>query len=99
MRSDAPAQCAVVPPTVLHIHAGKPGKSFATRHDPDVVRLSSHASWPNDAHSSLMKVAGDSRLPASNSTTLMPFWHNSFASVPPPAPEPMTTTTPSSPCS
>jgi len=85
-----------VPPTVLQIHAGRPAKSLATRHVPDVVRLSSQASCPNDFHSSLMKVAGDSRLPASSSTTLTPFRHNSFASVPPPAPEPMMTTTESS---
>src|SRR5512140_561520 len=98
MRSDAPAQCVVVPPTVLQIHAGRPEKSLATRHVPDVVRLSSHANWPNDAHSSLMNVAGDSRLPASSRTTLAPLLHNSFASVPPPAPEPMTTTTESSLC-
>src|SRR5690242_9988671 len=96
MRSDAPAQCVVVPPTVLHNHVGSPGKSLATRHEPDVVRLSSQASCPNDAHSSLINVAGDSRLPASNKTTFTPCWHSSLASVPPPAPEPMTTTTESS---
>src|SRR5262249_53844764 len=98
MRSDAPAQCVVVPPTVLQIQAGRPEKSLATRHEPEVVRLSVQASWPNEAHSSLMKVAGDSRLPASSNTTLIPCLHNSLASVPPPAPEPMTTTTESSLC-
>src|SRR6202011_5324261 len=98
MRSDAPAQWVVVPPTVLQSHVGRPEKSLATRHVPDVVRLSHQASGPKDAHSSLMNVAGDSRLPASNSTTFTPCLHNSFASVPPPAPEPMTTTTEPSPC-
>src|SRR6202171_1591056 len=98
MRSDAPAQCVVVPPTVLQIHVGRPEKSLATRHEPDVVRLSSQASWPKEAHSSLMNVAGDSRLPASSSTTFTPCLHNPFASVPPPAPEPITTMTESSPC-
>ena len=73
MRSDAPAQCVVVPPTVLQIHAGNSGKSFATRQLPDVVRLSVQASCPNDFHSSLMKVADDWRLPASSTTTFTPF--------------------------
>ena len=59
MRSDAPAQCVVVPPTVLQIHAGRLGKSFAIRQVPDVVRLSSHASWLKANHSSLRKVAED----------------------------------------
>src|SRR3979411_3309478 len=98
MRSDAPAQCVVVPPTVLQIHVGRPEKSLATRHEPDVVRLSSQPSRPKEAHSSLINGAGDSRLPASSSTTFTPCLHNSFARVPPPAPEPMTTTTEASPC-
>src|SRR5256885_15975197 len=84
-RNDAPAQCVVEPPTVLQIHAGKPEKSCATRHVPDVVRGSSHANWMNDFHSSLTKVAGDWRAPASSTTTFTPFWHNSVASVPPPS--------------
>src|SRR6202171_1977413 len=98
MRSDAPAQCVVVPPTVWRFHDASTEKSLATRHEPDVVRLSNQASWPKEAHSSLMNVAGDSRLPASSSTTFTPCLHNSFARVPPPAPEPMTTTTEPSPC-
>ena len=55
MRSDAPAQCVVVPPTVLQIQAGRFGKSLATRQLPEVVRLSSQASCRNEFHSSLMK--------------------------------------------
>ena len=57
MRSDAPAQCVVVPPTVLQIQAGRFGKSLATRQVPDVVRLSSQASWRKAFHSSFMKSA------------------------------------------
>ena len=37
-RGQQPAQCTDVPPTVLHVHAGRLGKSLATRHDPEVVR-------------------------------------------------------------
>jgi len=66
------------------------------RQFPEVVRVSVQASWPNDFHSSLTKVADDWRLPASSRTTFTPFWHSSFASVPPPAPEPTITTTESS---
>ncbi len=66
------------------------------RQEPEVVRGSPQLSWLNEGHSSLMKVAGDSRLPASSSTTGTPFWHSSLARVPPPAPEPMITTTESS---
>ena len=57
-RGQQPAQCTEVPPTVLHVHAGRPGKSVATRHDPEVVRSSSHASWPKLGHSSSMKSSG-----------------------------------------
>ena len=95
-RSEAPAQWVVVPPTVLQIHAGKPEKSFAMRQVPEVVRGSSQASWLNDFHSSLTKLALDCIAPASSTTTLMPFCASSLASVPPPAPEPMMTTTESS---
>ena len=52
-RGQQPAQCTVVPPTVLQIHAGRFGKSFATRHEPDVVRGSSQAIWLKAGHSSL----------------------------------------------
>ena len=45
-----------------------------------------------------MKVAEDWRLPASRSTTAMPFWQSSLARVPPPAPEPMITTGDASSC-
>src|SRR5437588_867178 len=61
-----------------------------------VVRLSSQASWLNAHHSSLRKVVGDWCLPASSSTTLKPFWQSPLANVPPPAPEPIMTTTESS---
>src|SRR3954467_12142688 len=54
-RSDAPAQCVVEPPTALTIQAGRPEKSFATRHVPDVVRASVQASWEKLSHSSLTK--------------------------------------------
>jgi len=63
----------VVPPTVLQIQAGRPAKSFATRQLPEVVRVSSQASWLNDFHSSLMKLALLCAAPASSTTTLMPF--------------------------
>lgn len=53
MRSEAPAQCVVVPPTVLQIHAGRLGKSVAIRQSPVEKRLSSQASWPKLSHSSL----------------------------------------------
>ena len=42
-RSEAPAQCCVVPPTDFTIHAGRPEKSLATRQSPLVVRGSSQA--------------------------------------------------------
>ena len=54
-RSDAPAQCTVDPPTDLTIHAGRLGKSFATRQLPDVVRMSFQASCVKLSHSSLTK--------------------------------------------
>ena len=57
-RGQQPAQCTVVPPTVLHVHAGRLGKSLAIRKEPDVVRWSSHASCVNERHSSLMKSSG-----------------------------------------
>src|ERR1700744_5358702 len=93
MRRLAPAQCVVVPPTVLQIHAGRFGKSFATRHEPDVVRVSSHESILKASHSDVEKSPCVCDLPASSTTTSMPFCASSFASVPPPAPDPMTTTT------
>src|ERR1700748_2469087 len=95
-RSDAPAQWTVDPPTDLTIHAGKFGKSLATRQLPDVVRMSSHASCVKLSHSLLMKSWISLRAPASRITTLMPFWASSFPSVPPPAPDPTMPTTPSS---
>ncbi len=98
MRRLAPAQCVVVPPTVLQIHAGRFGKSLAMRQLPEVVRVSLQASWLNEGHSSLTKVPWFCRAPASSSTTGMPFWQSSLARVPPPAPEPMITTTESSSC-
>ena len=54
-RNEAPAQCTVEPPTALTIHAGRLGKSCATRQVPDVVRMSFQASCPKLAHSSLTK--------------------------------------------
>src|SRR5579859_6825304 len=96
MRSEAPAQWTVEPPTDLTIQAGRPAKSLATRQVPDVVRLSSHEILRNMPHSSLLKSAISTRLPASRQTTLTPFCANSFDRLPPPAPEPTTTTTLSS---
>ena len=61
-----------------------------------MVRMSFQASWPKLSHSSLTKSSISWRGPASRMTTLMPLWASSFASVPPPAPEPMMTTTVSS---
>jgi hypothetical protein len=94
-RGQHPAQCTLVPPTVLHVHAGRLGKSSATRHDPEVVRSSSHASWLKLGHSSSMNWPGWWWCPASRTTVLTPARQRSVASVPPPAPEPTTTTTPS----
>jgi len=95
-RSDAPAQCTVEPPTALTIQAGMLGKSLWTRHVPDVVRMSLQASCMKLSHSSLMKSGISKRPPASRITTFTPFCASSLPSVPPPAPEPMITTTPSS---
>src|SRR6185295_16603437 len=53
-------------------------------------------SCPKASPGTCVNEASDCRLPASNSTTLMPRRVSSCASVPPPAPEPMMTTTPSS---
>src|SRR3954451_16183816 len=86
----------VEPPTALTIQAGNPAKSFATRQLPDVVRLSSQLIWEKASHSLLTNSSISTRGPASRTTTLMPFWANSLPSVPPPAPEPTITTTPSS---
>ena len=61
-----------------------------------MVRMSFQASWPKLSHSSLTKSSISWRGPASRMTTLMPLWASSLASVPPPAPEPMMTTTVSS---
>ena len=97
MRSEAPAQWVVVPPTVLQIQAGRLGKSAARRAScPSVVRLSSQEIWRKLPHSLFWKVSMLSWPPASSSTTLMPFCASSLPSVPPPAPEPMITTTESS---
>ena len=91
-RSEAPAQCTVEPPTDFTIQAGRLAKSRATRHEPEVVRMSVQASWAKLSHSSLMKSAISLREPASRITTLMPFCASSLPSVPPPAPEPTMTT-------
>jgi hypothetical protein len=56
-RSDAPAQCTVLPPTVLQIQAGRFGKSLATCQLPEVVRLSSQDSCRKAFHSSLSKLS------------------------------------------
>src|SRR6185295_20412405 len=53
-------------------------------------------SCPKASPGTCVNEASDWRLPASNNTTLMPRRVSSCASVPPPAPEPMMTTTPSS---
>src|SRR3977135_2879313 len=92
----APAQCTVDPPTDLTIHAGRLAKSLATRQLPDVVRISVHASCVKLSHSLLVKSCSSTRGPASRITTLTPFCASSLPSVPPPAPEPTITTTPSS---
>ena len=52
-RGVAPDQWVVEPPTALTIQAGRFGKSFATRQEPLVVRVSSQAIWLNASHSSL----------------------------------------------
>src|SRR5216684_3017992 len=95
-RSDAPAQWTVEPPTDFTIHAGRLGKSLATRQSPDVVRISVHASCVKLSHSLLMKSWSSVRGPASRITALTPFCASSLPSVPPPAPEPIMTTTLSS---
>src|SRR3984893_16040054 len=95
-RNDAPAQWTVDPPTDFTIHAGRLAKSLATRQLPDVVRISVHGSCVKLSHSLLTKSCISVRGPASRITTLTPFWANSLPNVPPPAPEPTITTTPSS---
>jgi hypothetical protein len=95
-RSEAPAQWIVEPPTALTIQAGSPAKSFATRHVPEVVRGSSQEICPKLAHSSFWKSSISWRPPASRITVSTPFIASSAPSVPPPAPEPITTTTESS---
>src|SRR4030081_2832871 len=76
--------------------AGRLAKSLPTRQLPDVVRISVQASCVKLSHSLLMKSCSSVRGPASRITTLTPFWASSLPKVPPPAPEPTTTTTPSS---
>src|SRR6202007_654864 len=83
-------------PPDLTIHAGRLGKSLATRQLPDVVRISVHASCVKLSHSLLMKSCSSVRGPASRITTLTPFWASSLPNAPPPAPEPTITTRPSS---
>src|SRR5262245_17861739 len=85
----------VEPPTAFTIHAGRPAKSLATRQVPEVVRLSSQEILTKFAHSLLTNLSFSTRGPASRQTTSMPFCASSLESVPPPAPEPITTTTPS----
>src|SRR5579883_765197 len=92
----SPPHGAGASPPALTIHAGSVGKSFDTRQLPEVVRGSFHANWVKLAHSSLTKSSYSCRSPASSTTTLMPFCASSLPSVPPPAPEPMITTTLSS---
>src|SRR6185437_10652087 len=93
MRKAQAPQCTVVPPTCLQVHAGRSGDVFATYQEPDVVRGSSQVKSANMASSSFLKSAISRRLPASSTTDEMPFCASSFASVPPPAPEPIITTT------
>src|SRR5208282_1001928 len=83
----------VVPPTSLQVHAGKSGDVFATYQEPEVVRGSNQVKRPNIPSSSFWKSAISMRFPASRTTDEIPFCASSFASVPPPAPEPMITTT------
>src|SRR5262245_60971577 len=83
----------VEPPTAFTIHAGRPAKSLATRQVPEVVRLSSQEILTKFAHSLLTNLSFSTRGPASRQTTSMPFCASSLESVPPPAPEPITTTT------
>ncbi len=68
-----PAQWTVEPPTDFTIHAGRLGKSPATRQSPDVVRISVHASCVKLSHSLLMKFSSSVRGPASRITALTPF--------------------------
>jgi hypothetical protein len=86
----------VEPPTAFTIQAGRFGKSWATRQLPEVVRLSSQEMLTKLCHSSLTKSSISMRGPASRMTTSMPFCASSLPNVPPPAPEPTMTTTPSS---
>jgi hypothetical protein len=95
-RGVAPVQCSVVPPTPFAIHTGRFGELCVTPQVPEVVRGSSQLSCANAAPGSWENSAIDPRRPASNSTTRMPRRVSSCARVPPPAPEPMMTTTPSS---
>ena len=57
---------------------------------PEVVRWSSQASWLNDFHSSLMKLALDCRAPASSTTTRLPATRRRCAAVKPARPAPIT---------
>src|SRR6188474_1834378 len=96
MRGVTAPQWVVVPPTVLASQAGKPGLVFAGAQSPLLVRGSSQVSCAKASFGTCEKLAVDSRLPASSSTTLIPRRVSSCASVPPPAPEPMITMAPSS---
>src|SRR5271170_1107746 len=73
--------------------SSRSGDDFATYHEPDEVRGSNQVNAPNIPISSFWKSVISMRFPASRTTTEIPFFVSSFASVPPPAPEPMITTT------
>jgi hypothetical protein len=92
-RGVAPAQWVVVPPTALTIQDGRFGKSRVIRYEPLVVRMSNQAIWLNASHSSLTQSPGCRNGPASSTTQSTPWVASSCAMVPPPAPEPMITTT------
>src|SRR5665213_3641298 len=63
-----------------------------------MVRGSSQVSCAKASPGTCEKLARDWRAPASSRTTFMPRRVSSWASVPPPAPEPMMTTAPESSC-
>src|SRR5271170_3304766 len=73
--------------------SSRSGDDFATYQEPEEVRGSNQVNAPNMPISSFWKSVISMRRPASRTTTEIPFFASSFASVPPPAPEPMITTT------
>jgi len=95
-RRAMPAQCTVLPPTALTIQAGRLGLFSARCQPPAAMRLSSQEIFLNIAHSSFSMSSRVKRLPASSTTLRIFCLASALARVPPPAPEPMITTTLSS---